>query len=299
MKQKDYLTFHIGIMIAIFGIITLLTNCKKDIPVEPVEEIVYDVDSLSGDVPLVVEMYNPASIDRKTKIIEYTFPDNGVEQYIPVEVVDGNLIFEGDMILGHELETHDAGIAGINFRWKNATIPYTIVKSHPRYNDIKTAINNMNKNSILKLVPRNKEADYVNFEYNTNDCSSNVGRKGGKQIITIGISSRCPIGSIMHEIIHTAGMYHEQSRSDRDNFVQILLQNITIGKESQFQKIKNSVNSQGYDYGSIMHYHQYAFTKNGKPTILPKFSLPKGVVMGQRKSLSVRDIQGLKKLYNK
>ncbi len=53
-----------------------------------------------------------------------------------------------------------------------------------------------------------------------------------------------------------------------------------------------------YDYGSIMHYSNNTFAVNrSKPTIVSKFPLPPGVVMGQRERLSDIDIIKIKRLY--
>jgi len=57
------------------------------------------------------------------------------------------------------------------------------------------------------------------------------------------------------------------------------------------------VNTQStqYDYGSVMHYDAYAFTSNGRPTIVP---LQANVVIGQRTTMSSIDLQEIRMFYN-
>jgi len=49
-----------------------------------------------------------------------------------------------------------------------------------------------------------------------------------------------------------------------------------------------------YDFGSIMHYSEKSFSKNGQPTIVPNNS---SAVIGQRKGLSDIDVAELRKYY--
>lgn len=62
---------------------------------------------------------------------------------------------------------------------------------------------------------------------------------------------------------------------NRDDFITIHWENIEAGKESQFKKYtisEETLFNTTYDYNSIMHYGAYFFSKNGKPTIVPKVS---------------------------
>lgn len=80
-------------------------------------------------------------------------------------------------------------------------------------------------------------------------------------------------GTIMHEMIHALGFHHEQNRANRDDYVEVLLQNVQPGRESQFRKLdKGQATAFGvaYNQQSIMHYGGKAFSKNGNPTIKAK-----------------------------
>ena len=57
--------------------------------------------------------------------------------------------------------------------------------------------------------------------------------------------------------MHALGFYHEQSRSDRDSNVNVLLQNVISGYEHNFQKHVTRNKNIPYDYYSVMHYGRY------------------------------------------
>lgn len=60
-------------------------------------------------------------------------------------------------------------------------------------------------------------------------CWSQVGIRGGKQQLSLG--SGCENkGRAIHELMHSLGFLHEQSRQDRDEHVTILYQNIQDGE---------------------------------------------------------------------
>jgi hypothetical protein len=76
--------------------------------------------------------------------------------------------------------------------------------------------------------------------------------RGGRQVLRYEDSHSWPI--LVHEFLHALGVYHEQSRSDRDNFVEIRWNNIQDDAIGNFQKKPASVDYFDYDYGSLMHY---------------------------------------------
>lgn len=84
------------------------------------------------------------------------------------------------------------------------------------------------------------------------------------------------IGTIIHEFMHVCGFTHEQNREERDEFVQIMPQNVKDGYENNFMKASPGTTSSfgvSYDYNSVMHYSDHSFSKNGSPTIVSKVKI--------------------------
>lgn len=81
------------------------------------------------------------------------------------------------------------------------------------------------------------------------------------------------IGTVIHELMHACGFTHEQNREERDEFVDIRSQNIKSGYENNFVKAPAGTTTafgSSYDYNSVMHYSDHAFSINGQPTIVNK-----------------------------
>lgn len=189
-------------------------------------------------------------------------------------------------------------IKGSDYRWSNGIIPYAIDPNftNAKRAEILEAIKRINNKTNLRLQARKNEFNYVRF-ITGNGCASSVGRQRYTSGQTIIVGQWCDIGAIVHEICHSAGLYHEHSRSDRDKYVNIQWGNIVRGMEHNFYKHTTDAFDIGsYNYESIMHYGPYAFTTNySKPTITPKQS----AIIGQRTTLSKGDIYAINQLYPK
>jgi hypothetical protein len=106
----------------------------------------------------------------------------------------------------------------------------------------------------------------------------------------------CSTGSIIHELGHAAGLWHEQSRCDRDSYVIFNPANVQSGKAGQFDKQCDGARDlAGYDVGSIMHYGSFFFSiDNMSPTL----TLLDGTTFNaQRAALSANDLQSVRELY--
>lgn len=220
---------------------------------------------------------------------------------IQYAVVDGLAMFEGDIVLGTAAEVaarteefraqaasqvaFGVAISGAQFRWTTCTIPYTIDSTLPTQARVTDAIAHWQQHTNFRFVARSTEADYVTFRPSSG-CSSMVGRQGGQQFVNLGAG--CTTGNAIHEIGHVVGLWHEQSREDRDAFVTINWTKIMAGFESNFnQHITDGDDIGAYDYGSIMHYPRDAFSVDGTDTITP---VQAGAQIGQRTALSAGDI---------
>jgi hypothetical protein len=128
-------------------------------------------------------------------------------------------------------------------------VPYIITTSATNLN---AAISEFNATftGLIQFVPRGAESDFVNFDFNTSDlsgvCDAFVGRIGGEQ--QVAGSASCAKATILHEMGHTIGLWHEQSRSDRDTYVDVMYNNIIKGSRSNFDQLQdNAQNFTLYD----------------------------------------------------
>ncbi len=226
------------------------------------------------------------------------------------EVIDGYAVFGGDMVyrLDEVQSPDDPVVYGLYkpepWRWPNATVPY-VINSNVDREMVQDAIDHWNDNTNITLRPRRSgDADYVRFRRTSNDgrCQAEFAHKGGEQFVWLG--DDCSLGNTIHEIGHTVGVAHEHTRPDREEWVDIVWDNIvdadgdgSVADEQSNFAIYTTGRVYGtYDYGSIMHYGPRAFG-NGEITIIP---LQAGAGnMGQRTGLSWRDRQGVNWYYSR
>ncbi len=181
--------------------------------------------------------------------------------------------------------------------WPDGIIPYEFNANVSATNQAR-AINAMNEIMEVcgaEFVERTTEFDRIVF-VDSNVNSSFVGRSGGPQNVNIANWNIRFI--IVHELLHALGSYHEQSRPDRDDFVEINVANIEPDALFNFQIAPLAAPVGDYDFDSVMHYGQFDFSTNGMRTItvLPPNEAQQAQI-GQRVRLSDGDILGLTTRY--
>lgn len=238
-------------------------------------------------------------------------------------VSDGMVVVDGDILLGKASELlggdesvpHALGKATGNIRptampgqansWPSGRIPYVIETDADRKLYIEAAIREWNLRAAVIWVPMTaRDADYVAF-VNSNEISSSVGRIGGRQLINFALKKGT--ASALHEMGHTAGLYHEQQRSDRAANIDVTSSSPAV-LENNIDFTIMGANVGPYDHQSIMQYpaaHKFYFTwdagrgrwvptesvtanwiqldnQAGDPAIVPGFTLSAGDLLTLR-----------------
>ncbi|XP_063056195.1 meprin A subunit beta isoform X2 [Engraulis encrasicolus] len=209
-----------------------------------------------------------------------------------LDLIEGDIDMEEDQLKN--------SIIGEQYRWP-MPVPYVLEDSLDinAKGVILQAFEQYRLKTCIDFKEWTDEENYIGV-FKGSGCFSSIGnRREGKQRLSIG--SNCDrLGTVEHEFLHALGFWHEQSRADRDDYVDIIWDEITPGKEHNFNKYDDTVSSAlgvAYDYGSVMHYSKSAFNIGELPTIVTKIPAFSDVI-GQRMGFSESDLEKLSKLYN-
>ncbi|XP_057678533.1 low choriolytic enzyme-like isoform X2 [Corythoichthys intestinalis] len=156
------------------------------------------------------------------------------------------------------------------------------------------ALREIQTRTCIRFPTRTTQKSYISFE-SKSGCSSQMGRMGYKQVVSLQRFGCVQKGIIQHEVLHSLGFYHEHTRSNRDQHILIHWDNIEkYGRQNFIKQDTNNLNTP-YDYSSLMHSGRTAFGINGAVTITP---IPdSSVEIGQRRHLSDLDIIRINRLY--
>jgi hypothetical protein len=234
----------------------------------------------------------------------------GLYRGMPVTYVleHGKAIFQGDIVL-EKVDPIDPqrtlpsfGVDYSQYLWLKVgnqyQIPYVIASGSGDLTNLNNAITQFNSTfSNIQFVAYTTQPDYVSFYFDpgnfSGECEAIVGRAGGEQ--QVGGSATCALGTILHEMGHTVGLWHEQSRPDRNTYVSVNYDNLIKGSISNFNQIyDNAQETTLFDYASIMEYPAFSFSRNGGPAIE---SIPPGIPLSNYNGYTAADIDGIERLY--
>lgn len=227
-----------------------------------------------------------------------------------LEKIDTNYFLEEDMRYTlpelkkvSELSTdsyhpREESVSSFPTYWSGRIVPFSFDSSCS--NSFQThayaAMNTIASECGVRFIAATTQTDKIVFHQSTSGNDSPVGKSGGAQ--TINIQSYTNTGTIIHEILHSLGFYHEHSRTDRDDYITICWSNIKIGKRHNFDKHSIGLCSTALDTASIMIYGSKTddvnFVYN---TNLPMLTDLYGGDIEWKYSLSPIDIQDLRNIY--
>ncbi|XP_029353600.1 low choriolytic enzyme-like [Echeneis naucrates] len=214
--------------------------------------------------------------------------------------LDDPLVLFGDIAVPTGFQNADPctfrGCLWPKSRDGNVYVPYRISNQYSQRerNTIVQGLRSFASSTCIRFTPLNRQRDFLDIQ-SRSGCFSFVGRRGSGQTLSLQRQGCIFRSIIQHEVLHALGFNHEQTRSDRDQHVRILLQNVIPGMEHNFRKIQTRNLNTPYDYNSVMHYGRFAFSRNRQPTILP---IPDGnVAIGRAEQMSPIDILRVNRLY--
>ena len=214
------------------------------------------------------------------------------------EVIDGLVVWDGDMVLGTPQEFAPArgkkpgirreAVATVGQRlWPEGIVPYVV---DPEFADSKVheAILHWEEKTPIRFVERTDQPNWLHFvTAEDGPCRANLGMIGGEQKVWLPRSCGQSVYVVVHEIGHAVGLLHEQQRNDRDLHVWIQPTAIEVYPRTFPKHGLEALNYGPYDYGSVMH---YTFTGTLQ-------TIPRGISQGSNYGLSDGDIDGVRRLY--
>lgn len=229
-------------------------------------------------------------------------PYAGPMELVHFKVEDGLAVAFGDTILGKPV-SNEPITQGFNKPpkpepWKSREIPYII---HPELKNperVQAALNHIAGKTVVTFTPCNGEKDALVFQSGKSNCKSYLGKVGGHQPILL--ADNCGWVEIVHEVMHAMGFVHEHSRTDRDQFVEVVWNNVQDEFKPQFAMVTEDMMEPlrgfDFDYHSVMLYPPQLFSKrSGDITLKSRGEKAVDPSVG---GLSQQDADRINKLFN-
>ena len=228
-----------------------------------------------------------------------------------VEVVDSAYILEGDILMSDLnidaiSSTSSRGAVRADqaqFYWPNGRIAYSFNSNFEKYEQYAiAAMDSIAAATGLVFYPKTANtSDYIYFYHSSSGNNSYIGMQGGRQVINI--KNVTNISVIMHEILHSLGIFHEHSRTDRDDYITINFNNIKQEKQFNFAKYSESqytgYNTGPFDFNSLMLYDGIITDPNFviNPSVYTITVKDTGRPTVSGSTLSAGDIEAIQSIY--
>jgi Astacin (Peptidase family M12A). len=292
MKSLKFYNGNVtSLILSLLGMLLFLSSCTKNL--EEKEEVLEPQNQTVSENVFDENTYSFTTIDLWGN-------------KAAVRDMGDYYIFQGDIFLDKKeigpqlkdsLAMMTASAARIDKRWLDNNVYYTVSGLGISNRDrelLKEAIKEIEDNTYLTFYERVGEPNYIDIGFvNSTEFkaySNFIGMKGGKQEIRI-TKRAWDKGTIIHELCHALGLYHEQCRADRDKYINVHFNNIPEEDRYQFKTYRERGEAGQdvgeFDFNSIMLYDSYnrgliAMTKKDGSTF-----------MAQQYGLSSGDIKGL------
>nr|CAD2208873.1 unnamed protein product [Meloidogyne enterolobii] len=165
---------------------------------------------------------------------------------------DNDFEFVGDMIIEKknvEVESSEeegvqkSVVKNMSRIWPNNQVPIKFHSSLGRKarKSIQSAVNILEDATCISFPKYNpnRHKNYVIIKSIKKACKSTVGYvdKPGRNIINLESKTHCEEpNTVIHEIMHCLGVSHEQMRYDRDEYIEVLYDNLESDAVSQYAK---------------------------------------------------------------
>jgi hypothetical protein len=304
MKTKKHLSLWVSFVLLIF----VLGSCKKD---GLKKSALNDAADKTTKQVIIPQAY-PAGIGER---ITYYMNDGST---VVLQKVNNEYIFDGDIVLSANqlkyirdhssskklsiqsiIKNRSTFTANFNLLWPGGKV-YYIVNNPINQATINQAISYWNSHTQIQLIPRTNQPNYVVFQGvpSQGAGSSQIGMIGGPQ--EIRLINNVDFGGVLHEIGHTVGLMHEQTRADRDLYINVNYNNINSDWAPQYQVYAWGTGYQTgtFDFNSIMLYPSDVPEAriNNNPA-LQMTRLDGSEFYQQRYQLSAGDIAGVNYMY--
>ncbi|HIB8181831.1 TPA: M12 family metallopeptidase [Elizabethkingia anophelis] len=166
--------------------------------------------------------------------------------------------------------------------------------------NIDRAMNMISAQTGIQFVERTNQAEYLYFQANSEANNSPIGWRAfanqGELFNRVNVANMTMPAIIAHEIMHSMGIMHEQCRPDRDQFVNINLDNVAEIYRHNFNIDTKMAAHGDFDFGSVMMYGPGDFAIDRNIAVITR--VDGRPYVSQRVNLSAGDYAGINQLYS-